>query len=134
LKASFSNHATHTTHLKVVANQNAFISASDQEIPENYATFWDIVMDSPPRQQEANIYDFGPNGGQEQAMWDDFDGKFELDMSEADLHEQKHNEFNQRMKEYGLWGGLEALPDNDMVNIERLWQEDEQDDLLSELL
>lgn len=93
-------------------------------------------MDSPgpPKDRNTNIYHLEPNDEQEQAMWDGFDGTFELDSSESDLYEQKRKEFNHRMEEYGLWGGLEALPDNDMTNIEQLWQEDEQDDILSELL
>jgi hypothetical protein len=91
-------------------------------------------MDSPPKNRTTNIYHIGPNYEQEQAMWDDFDGNFVFEASEAELHEEKRKEFDHRMEEYGLWGGLEALPDDDMINVEQLWQEDEQDDLLSELL
>lgn len=134
LKASFSNHATHPIHLKAVANQNTFLTARAQELPDNYATARDMVMDSPPKDRSANDYHIGPNDEQEQAMWDDFDGNFKFEPSEADLYEQKRKEFDRRMEEYGLWGGQEALPDDDMINVEQLWQEDEQDDLLSELL
>jgi hypothetical protein len=91
-------------------------------------------MDSPPKHRNTNIYHLEPNDEQEQAIWDGFDGNFELEPFEAELYEQKRKEFNHRMEEYGLWGGLEALPDDDMISIEQLWQEDEQDDLLSELL
>jgi len=91
-------------------------------------------MDSPPKNRITNTYQKGPNDEQEQAMWDDFDGNFQFEPSEADLYKEKRKEFNRRMEEYGLWGGLEALPDDDMINIEHLWQEDEQDDILSKLL
>jgi hypothetical protein len=101
------------------------------QLEENYATSRDIIMDSPPKDRNTKIFHLEPSDEQEQAMWDGFDGHFEL---EADLSELKRQDFNRRMEEYGLWDGLEALPDDDMINIEQLWQEDEQDDLLSELL
>lgn len=130
LKPSLTYHAVHPIHIKAVANQNAFLTQRAQEVPETYATSQDIIMDSPPNDRNTERYHLEPND-EERAMWEGFDGKFEF---EADLDEQKRNDFNRRMEEYGLWGGLEALPDNDMINIEQLWQEDEQDDLLSELL
>jgi hypothetical protein len=133
LKASFSSHATHPIHLKAVANQNIFLTARAQELPEHYATSRDVIMDSPPKDRNANIYQIGTNE-QEQVMWDGFDGNFEFEPTKADVYEQKRKEFDRRMEEYGLWGGLEDLPDDDMINVEQLWQEDEQDDLLSELL
>jgi len=134
LKASLSNHAMHPVHLKSVENQIAFLAGKDKEIPENYATSRDVVMDSPPRHRTStNTYPLQPND-KEKTMWNSFNGNFEFDISEADLHEQKCKDFDCRMEEYGLWDGLETLPDNDMVNIEQLWQEDEQDELLSELL
>ena len=110
------------------------MTARAQEIPENYATSQDVVMDSPPNNRSTNIYHIGPNYEQEQAMWDNFDGNFVFDTSKAELYDEKRKEFDRRMEEYGLWGGLEALPDDNMINVEQLWQEDEQDDLLSELL
>ena len=67
-------------------------------------------------------------------MWDNFDGNFEFEPSKANLYEQKCKEFDHHMEEYGIWGGLETQPDDNMINVERLWQEDEHDDLLLELL
>ena len=81
LKASFTGHAVHHIHLNALKNKEEFLLVRAQDVPENYATSQDIVMDS-----------------------------------------------------FGLWGGIETLPDDDMENIEQLWQENEQDDLLSELL
>jgi hypothetical protein len=105
-----------------------------QKLPDNYATTQYVVMDSPPKDRSTNNYYLGPNDEQEQAMWNNFDGNFKFEPSEADLYEQKRKEFDCHMEEYGIWGGLETLPDDNMINVEQLWQEDEQDDLLSELL
>ena len=134
LKASFLNHAIHPIHLKTVANQNTFLTVRAQDLPDNYATTRDVVMDSPPKDRSANNYHLEPNDEQEQAMQDNFDGNFEFEPSEADLYEQKRKEFDYCMEEYGIWGGLETQPDDNMINVEQLWQEDEHDDLLSELL
>lgn len=38
------------------------------------------------------------------------------------------------MKDYELWGGLDAMPDDAMEDIEWLREENEQDDILLELL
>ena len=53
LKASFLNHAIHPIHLKAVANQNTFLTARAQELPDNYATTQDVVMDSPPKDRSV---------------------------------------------------------------------------------
>ena len=134
LKASFLNHAIHPIHLKAVANQNTFLTARAQELPDSYATTRDVVMDSPPKDRSTSSYHLEPNDEQEQGMWDNFDGNFEFEPSKADLYEQKHKEFDHHMEEYGIWGGLETQPDDNMINAEQLWQEDEHDDLLLELL
>lgn len=104
------------------------MAANTQEIPESYATAQDVVMDGPHKDITGGVYHPGLNDKHEQAMWETFDP------SEDDLHKQRQKEFDRRAEEYGLWNGLEALPDDGMANIEQLWQEDEQDDLLSELL
>jgi hypothetical protein len=133
LRPSFLSHKTNPIHLKAIKNQEEFLAANTQveEIPESYATARDVFMDGPHKDR---VYHLGLNDEAEQAMWENFDGHFEVDPSEDDLHEQRQKEFDHRAEEYGLWHGVEALPDDDMENIEQLWQEDEQDDILSELL
>lgn len=134
LKASFSGHAGHPIHLKALQNQEELLIGTAPEVSENYATLQDVIMDSPPKGQNKDASHLGMNDTQEQEMWKNFDGQFELEESEVDLYEQKRKDFDQRVDEYGLWGGLEGLPGGDPENIEELWQENEQDDLLSELL
>lgn len=121
------NHAVHPIHIEAVANQNTILAEKAQKVPENYAISRDIIMDSPPMDRITKKYHPEPSNEQEQAMWDGFDGNYEF---EANLYcdKQKRKDFNRCMEEYSLWAGLEALPDNDMINIEQIWQEDEQDD------
>lgn len=70
-----------------------------------------------------------------QEMWDQFDGTFELDRGTAEAHESAHLDFESKMGEYGLWDGQEAMAaDIDMSHIEELWDEEDHDDLLLELL
>jgi hypothetical protein len=117
-------------------NQNDVLTAriQDSGIPESYAISRDVEMDGPSRDTPTNSYYQMPDNEKEQAMWENFDGNFEVEPSEDDLYQQKCEEFNCRVESYGLWGGLDAIPDDDMEDIEQLWQENEQDDLLSELL
>jgi hypothetical protein len=117
-------------------NQNDVLTARIREsgIPESYAISRDVKMDGPSGDTPTNSYYQAPENEREQAMWEDFDGNFEVELSEDDLYQQKCAEFNRRVESYGLWGGLETIPDDDMEDIEQLWQENEQDTLLSELL
>jgi len=67
-------------------------------------------------------------------MWLNFDRTFEISESPADVHARAREKFNRQAQEYGLWGGLETVPDLEMEQIEQLWDEEKQEDLLSDLL
>ena len=41
--------------------------------------------------------------------------------------------FELQVKLSGLWAGSEAIPDNDISEVQQLWEEEEQDDLLAEV-
>ena len=67
-------------------------------------------------------------------LWDQFDGTFELDHGAEEVHKSAREDFMAKAHEYGLQDGAEAIADEDMSNIEQLWDDEVQDDLLSELL
>jgi hypothetical protein len=133
LKTTFASHSKHPTHLKALENQEQFLSARIEDMPENYAALQDIIMDSPPRPQSF----FNNQSGMmdaEQEMFAAFDGNYELDPSEMEIHQQKCREFNRQIEEYGLWDGLEGLPDDEMADIAEICDNDEQEEMISELL
>lgn len=69
-----------------------------------------------------------------QEMWDNFgDGSFELDHGVDEIHKSAHEKFTANAHEYGLWGAYETEP-GDINDVEQLLDEENQDDLLSELL
>jgi hypothetical protein len=66
-----------------------------------------------------------------QELWDQFNRTFELNQGLNEAHEEACTDFH----EHGLWDGLEAMAaDINMNNVEQLWDEEDQDDLLSEIL
>jgi hypothetical protein len=133
LKTTFASHSKHPIHVKAVHNQEVFLSAriDSENVPENYATLQDVIMDSPPSLHSFSNDQSGMDA--EQEMFATFAGDYELDPSEVELHEWKCKEFDHRIEEYGLWGGLEGLPD-DVEDIAEIWDDDEQEEMIAELL
>ena len=43
-------------------------------------------------------------------------------------------QFEHRIQEFGLWSGLETMPEEDMHHIDDAWNEAEHDDILPEIL
>lgn len=136
MKASFSGHGKHPTHLKTVKNQECMqqetISVADH-IPDNYAHTRDVLMGSPLQNQKSDS-NMQLASAAKQQMYDQFDGQFEIEPTEEELHEENRNMFDQRFEEYGLWEGAETLPDDTQENLDQLWDELEQDEMLLELL
>lgn len=80
-------------------------------------------------------------GVHEQEMWHDHkmkfpdNGGFDAGDDPNDLDQQKREEFNRRVHEHGLWSGVDEIPGD--VNLDghaQLWDEEDHDDLLSEVL
>ena len=135
LKSTFASHSKHPTHIKAIQNQNQFLSEAGRikNMPENYAAAQDIIMDGPPSprsffEDQSRVMDA------EQEMFAAFNGNYELELSEMELHEQRCKEFDRRIDEYGLWGGLDGLPDDSMADVAEIWDDDEHEEMISELL
>jgi hypothetical protein len=81
-----------------------------------------------------------PRGGQEQDMWNNHKMNFDNDGFNAGGDPDnkincKQEDFNRRVNQHGLWSGVDEIPGN--VNLDsfvRLWDENEHDDLLLEVL
>jgi len=70
-------------------------------------------------------------------MWDDFiptDSAFEMDEGPEEAKQDARSEFEWKLSNFGLWGGLETMPDEDIDRAEVSWDEAEQDDILTEIL
>jgi len=90
------------------------------------------------RSMKSNSKERGGKSLEEYEMWDDWEMGgvgFELEDGEAEILLKKRQEFAHRMATCGLWGGMEAPNEEDgMRDIEELWEEEDDDDLLTELL
>ena len=74
----------------------------------------------------------------EQNFWDALDPTsevFDMDESPEVALEQKRQEFEHKLDEYGIWEDDENIMDGDVVAaLELAWDESEQDEVLSEVL
>jgi len=79
----------------------------------------------------------GPAEG-EHEMWDNFaptEGAFGIDEGPEESLQNARVDFERKVKEFGLWGGLETMPEDDDIGwLEEAWDEAEQDDILTEIL
>jgi len=78
----------------------------------------------------------GPSEG-EHEMWDNFlptEGAFEIDQGPEESLQNARVDFEHKVKEFGLWGGLKTMPEEDTGRLEDAWDEAEQDDILTEIL
>ena len=75
---------------------------------------------------------------EEQHFWDALDPSsevFEMDESPEVALEQKRQEFENKLDDYGVWEGNESIMDGDVAAaLELAWDESEQDEVLSEIL
>ena len=70
-------------------------------------------------------------------MWDSFiptDNAFEIERGPEEVRRDAQMEFERKVKEFGAWGGLETLPENDIECLEGAWDEAEHDDIITEIL
>jgi hypothetical protein len=103
-----------------------------QDTPDFFATPNDIDFIGPSAPQASGN---PPSHDPMQDLWDGFDGTFGLDGGVREAHETARKKFDIEAHEYGLWNGLEEMSaDTDMINVEQIWDEEDEDDLLSELL
>lgn len=78
----------------------------------------------------------GPAEG-EREMWDNFvptEGAFGIDQGPEESLQNARVDFERKVKEFGLWGGLETMPEEDIGQLEEALDEAEQDDILTEIL
>ena len=114
--------------------QNSTINQPENFQADDFATAQAIPLGSvdcgaaPPH---------GPAEG-ECEMWDNFvptEGAFGIDQGPEESLQNARVDFEHKVKEFGLWGGLEAMPeDDDIGRLEEAWDEAEQDDILTEIL
>lgn len=86
-----------------------------------------------------NVGDCLPHGPSqaECEMWDEYvpgEGAFEMERGPEETLKDARLEFEQTVKEFGLWGGLETMPEEDISSLEDAWDEAEHDDILTEIL
>jgi len=132
LKRSFAAHSKSALHIKSEAlkkldEERVAARAKDRERDETFAISRpvEVIALQGPAQQEVNAT--------EVAMWEDFDmgdAVFDAGEDPANVRSVQHKEFERRAQQYGLWHGM----DTNRNNSERLWDESEQEDVISEIL
>jgi len=70
-------------------------------------------------------------------MWDNFmptENAFEIERGPEEVLRDARMEFERKVKEFGAWGGLETLREDDIEHLEGAWDEAEHDDIITEIL
>ncbi len=134
LKTFKDSHQKTAIHLRCVGLQTREEEEEQrqqQNAPGFFATPNNITPIIPPSHQEFQQQHEPLSRDMMQELWNQFDGTFELDQGLNEAHEKARKDFH----EHGLWDGPEVIAaDIDMNNVEQLWDEEDQDDLLSEIL
>ena len=130
LRTYKTKHQKTSVHLDSVSQQLQEMASENcclQETPGYFVTPKNIDVGVLPTHDRAAAYD------PMQEVWDTFDGTFELEDGATEIHEKARNVFELQANLSGLWAGLEAIPDGDIDEIQQHWEEEEEDDLLSEI-
>jgi hypothetical protein len=134
LKTYKTTHQKTSIHLESIVWESQQMDIENrqlQEMPGYFASLKNINIDMVP-----SVPSHGTSSAQwaqEQEMWHTFDGTFELEDGAAELHEKARKAFELQANLSGLWAGLEAIPNNNINELQQLWEEEEHDDLLSEV-
>lgn len=94
-------------------------------------------VSSPPTVKSTNQSRRAVSDGEE-AMWETWaneDEAFTMDEDPSTAADQKRQDFERRLDEFILWDGAEGISGGAAADgLEEIWDEAEQDDLLSEVL
>lgn len=72
---------------------------------------------------------------QMEEMWDEFQGNFEMDATPEENHQDARAMFERKLDEHMQWMEIEQVPDDiEMGGIADEWDEEDNDDILTELL
>ena len=133
---SLKNHEKSSVHKKSLERQTrSTLTMAPPEViqEENFATTRSIHLnmdgcEAVPAQDPSQV---------ECEMWDGFmptDNAFEIEQGPEEVLRDARTEFERKVKEFGAWGGLETLPEDDIERLEGAWDEAEHDDIITEIL
>jgi len=142
--ASFSGHKNHPIHINSIKRQQEeqALAAGSAHVLQEFAIPKDVFMGIP----DAPCHIPETSATAEDDMWASWNGMIELDPGPEDLYEQERLAFNRKLMESQIWGEtdrpseeddthIEKILNNDkMRDIEQMWDENEQNDILSEIL
>ncbi|KAF8159989.1 hypothetical protein B0H34DRAFT_843892 [Crassisporium funariophilum] len=135
LKVFKSSHPKSAIHLQAVSmkeRDEAEQARRLQDAPDFFAASNNLDFTAP---QSPQVLQHPLSQNPMQDLWGGFDGTFGLDDGMDEAHKTARKKFDNEVHKYGLWDGLEQIStDTNMINMEQLWDEEEQDDLLLELL
>lgn len=136
LKTFKTSHQRAATHLRCVELQIKEEAAEENRRRiENEPGYFAIPNYITPTIASSHKIDQRHSTNHMKELWDQFDGTFELDHGAEEVHKSAREDFMAKAREYGFRNGVEAIADDeDMSNIEQLWDDEVQDDVLSELL
>ncbi|KAF8148461.1 hypothetical protein B0H34DRAFT_679784 [Crassisporium funariophilum] len=102
----------------------------------SFATIHNVTLNGPSITSSSSK----TQSAAEKAMWGDFtmhhdDSMFGMDEGPKEIETHERKLFEERLKNYGLWGGGESsIRDKPMDNIQDLWDEADHEDVLTEIL
>ena len=135
LKTFKTSHQRSATHLRCVELQIKENEAEENRRRiENEPGYFTIPNNITPTIVSSHQLEIKSTNRMKDLL-DQFDGTFKLDHGAKEVHKSAREVFMAKAHEYGLQDGAEAVADDeDMSNIEKLWDDEVQDDLLLELL
>jgi hypothetical protein len=113
---------------------NAAVNSEEDPPNDNFAVAQSIPVHNgvgpshPPSHEPSHA---------ELEMWDNFiptNSAFEIEKGPEEVEKEARAEFERKANQFGLWAGLETMPDEDMDHIENAWDEAKHDDILTEIL
>jgi len=131
------SHKNSSVHKKSLERQA--LSSSTINRPENFEEDYFAAAQAVPLENMGNYREnlsHGPSEA-EHEMWDEYipgEGTFEMERGPKETLKDARLEFEEKVKDFGLWGGLETLPEEDISSLEDTWDEAEHDDILTEIL
>jgi hypothetical protein len=135
---SLRSHEKSAIHKKSLEHQATTNLQEDLDNLEddNFVTARDIPLNNVDDCRAAPSH--GPSQA-EREMWDDFaptDSTFEIERGPEENVKDARIEFERKVEGFGLWGGLETMPEDAMgcQQVEDAWDEAEHDDILTEIL
>jgi len=126
----------HNRCLECQARLDSAIDPKDNFHKEIFVTAQAIPIDNMDGHQATQSYG---RSDAEQEMWDGFvptNNAFEIEHRPEETSQDARQEFECKINQFEVWGGLETMSDldRDLENVKAAWDKTEHDDILNKIL